>query len=301
MHWPELSAEKDGETFAKLHLVSQMLGKMKVAHSPWVNHGWHIALQPVPEGLATLPITADGRRFTLTLDLCRHATVLQTDNGTRDDVSLHSGTIADHHRALVRMLDRHGLPSKFHGTPNEVENPVPFAKDDAPRGYEEDSAMRLRQALSAMLPVFDHYRAGFAGKSSPVHFFWGSFDLAVTRFSGRDAPEHPGGLPNLPDSITREAYSHEVASAGFWAGGVVPADPIFYAYAYPEPKGYRGEELSHGGWSDELSEWVLSYDEVRQADDPAKMLGTFLEETYRVAARTAQWDRDALERVPVRP
>ncbi|WP_265587486.1 DUF5996 family protein [Sphingomicrobium arenosum] len=301
MHWPELSAERDGSTWERLHLASQMIGKVKLANSVWTNHGWHIALQPVPEGLVTLPVDTGGRRFTLGLDLCRHAVALATDNGTRDAVALGDGTIADLHGALVGMLDRHGLPSGFHGVPNEVEEAMAFAKDDRALPYDEDAAMRLRQALVAMLPVFDRYRAGFIGKSSPVHFFWGSFDLAVTRFSGAEAPTHIGGVPGLPDAVTREAYSHEVASAGFWAGGAARAEPLFYAYAYPSPEGYAGSSLSVGGWSDELSEYVLAYDEVRGASDPEAMLKRFLEESYALAADKAGWDREALERAPVAP
>ena len=296
MRWPDLDPEHDGDTFALLHFASQMIGKMKVRHSPWVNHGWHVALQPVPEGLQSLPIAADGRRFTLTLDLCRHAIALHTDNGTRDEVPLDAGSVAALHGALIGMLDRHGLPSEFHGAPNEMEEATPFAEDKANRSYDPDSAVRLRQALSAMLPVFDRYRAGFAGKSSPVHFFWGAFDLAVSRFSGRNAPPHPGGAPNMPDRIMAEAYSDEVASAGFWAGGVTQAPPIFYAYAYPEPDGYRNAKLSAGEWSDELSEWVLPYADCVSSGDPATCLRTFLEETYRLAARHGNWDRDRLER-----
>ena len=301
MNWPELSPERDHETFALLHLASQMVGKVRLKHSPWVNHGWHVALQPEPEGLRTLPIAYEGRRFTLALDLCRHAITLATDNGTRDEVPLDAGSIAALHGSLVGMLDRHGLPTDFYPVPNEIEDALPFAKDDAPRRYDPDSATRLRQALSAVVPIFDHYRAGFAGKSSPVHFFWGAFDLAVTRFSGRDAPPHPGGMPNMPDRVMAEAYSKEVASAGFWLGGVTQAPPMFYAYAYPEPDGYRDAKLSAGEWSDDLSEWVLPYDDCRTSDDPGACLGQFLEETYRIAARQANWDRDRLERAPEAP
>ena len=301
MDWPEIDPARDHETFALLHLASQMIGKVRLKNSPWVNHGWHIALQPVSRGLETLPISANGRRFTLGLDLCRHAIALHVDDGTSDALPFDTGSVADLYLGLVDMLERHGLPSDFHGAPNEIEDAVPFAKDTATRRYDPDSAVRLRGALAAVLPVFDHYRAGFAGKSSPVHFFWGAFDLAVTRFSGRDALVHPGGAPNMPDRIMAEAYSDEVASAGFWLGGVTQAAPIFYAYAYPEPDGYRDAQLSAGSWSEELSEWVLPYDDCRTSGDPGACLGQFLEETYRIAARQANWDRDRLERAPEAP
>ncbi|WP_260483052.1 DUF5996 family protein [Sphingomicrobium flavum] len=299
--WPELSHDRDGETLALLHLASQMMGKVKLANSYWVNHGWHIALQPVPDGLSTLPIDAGGRRFTLTLDLCRHAILLGTDNGTLDQLALDAGSVAALYQGLVAMLERHGLPSEFYGLPNEVEDAVPFAEDDRARRYDPDSAARLRAALTQMLPVFDHHRAGFSGKSSPVHFFWGSFDLAVTRFSGRDAPPHPGGIPGLPDRITREAYSDEVSSAGFWAIGAAEGEPFFYAYGYPTPDGFSEADIPHGDWNDELGEWVLPYEKVRAADDPAAMLKDFLDSSYAAVADLAGWDRDRLERAPVAP
>ena len=192
-------------------------------------------------------------------------------------------------------------PSTFNGRPSEIEDAVPFAEDNARRDYSRDSAERLREAFAAITPVFERYRAGFTGKSSPVHFWWGSFDLAVTRFSGRPAPEHPGGVPGLPDRITREAYSQEVSSAGFWAGGVVPAEPFFYSYAYPEPEGYRGAKAANGNYDGTFGEFVLPYAKVRASDDPEQQLLDFLQSTYDAAADLAEWDRAALEREPVAP
>jgi hypothetical protein len=300
--WPELLPERDHETFAVLHLAAQMLGKIRVAHAPWMNHGWHAALQPNARGLSTLPTAAgDGRTFTLTLDLCRHAMVLWVSDESREEVPLNAGSVAALHRRLVAILDLHGLPSDFNGTPNEIEGAVPFSEDDAPREYDRDSASRLREALAAMMPTFSRFRAGFVGKSSPVHFWWGSFDLAVTRFSGRKAPPHPGGMPGLPDRITREAYSHEESSAGFWAGGVLPVEPLFYAYAYPEPEGYRTAKVGHGRFDESYAEYVLPYAEVRAAPDPGRMLGEFMQSSYDAAAELAHWDRAALEREPVAP
>jgi hypothetical protein len=300
--WPELDPHRDHETFAILHLAAQMLGKLRVAHAPWTNHGWHVALQPRANGLETLPTAADdGRTFTLVLDLCRHAIVLWVSDQARDELPLNAGSIAALHSRLVAMLDRNELPSQFNGTPNEVENPVAFAEDKAPRDYDRNSADRLRGALAAMLPAFERFRAGFTGKSSPVHFWWGSFDLAVTRFSGREAPRHPGGVPGLPDRITREAYNQQLSSAGFWAGGVVEAEPFFYSYAYPEPDGYRARRLPVGRFDEQWQEFVLPYSEVRGSSDPAAMLSEFLKSTYDAAAELAQWDRARLEREPVAP
>ena len=300
--WPELSVERDHETLAVLHLASQMLGKIRVAHAPWVNHGWHAALQPNARGLAMLPTAASGgRTFTVTLDLCRHALVLWVSDGGREELPLNAGSIAALHKRLGAMLELHGLPPTFDGIPNEIPDAVPFAEDTQPRAYDRDSAERFREALGAMLPVFARFRAGFTGKASPVHFWWGSFDLATSRFSGRKAPPHPGGVPGLPDRITREAYSDEVSSAGFWAGGVTPAEPFFYSYIYPEPEGYRAAKIAHGRFDESFGEFVLPYSDVRASDDPKRMLMEFFQSTYDVAADLAKWDRAALEREPVAP
>ena len=302
MSWPVLDPARDHETLAILHLASQMLGKIRVKHAPWTNHGWHVALQPNARGLATLPTSAsDGRTFTLALDLCRHAIVLTTSGAERAELPLYEKSISALHSGLVEMLDEHGLPSDFSGTPNEVADALPFADDTAPRVYDPDSATRFREALAAMLPIFERFRAGFTGKSSPLHFWWGSFDLAVTRFSGRSAPQHPGGVPGLPDRITREAYSQEVSSAGFWAGGVTQADAFFYSYAYPEPAGFRDNAIAAGGWNGDWQEFILPYEEVRSASDPGAILTSFLQSTYDAAADLASWDRVKLEREPIAP
>jgi hypothetical protein len=300
--WPALSVEADHETLAVLHLASQMIGKIRVAHAPWVNHGWHAALQPNARGLAALPTAASGgRTFTLTLDLCRHAIVLWISDGGREELPLNAGSVAALHRRLVTLLDQHGLPSTFNGTPSELPDAVPFAEDNAPRYYDRVSAERFREALAAMLPVFAPFRAGFAGKASPVHFWWGSFDLAASVFSGRKAPPHPGGVPGLPDRIAREAYSHEVASAGFWAGGATPAEPFFYSYTYPEPAGYREASVAHGRFDTDFGEWVLPYAEVQASAEPERMVGEFFRSAYEAGASLAAWDRPALEREPVAP
>lgn len=301
--WPDFDVERDAPTFALLHLASQMLGKLRVTHAPWANHGWHVTLLPVAEGLAMPPVAAKGRRFELIIDLCAHAIVLRTSKGVRDALPLQPTSVADLHRELIAMLDRHGLPSNFSGRPNEISDGVPFAEDDAPRSYNHESAERLRDALARIVPIFERFRAGFSGKASPVHFFWGSFDLAVTRFSGRPAPPHPGGIPGLPDRVTREAYSHEVSSAGFWPGGVTATEPIFYSYAYPEPDNFRGAAITPGlaRFDDTLGEFVLPYEAVRTAADPELALTSFLQSTYDAAANLAGWDRMALEREPVAP
>lgn len=303
--WPRLDSA-DAPTLATLHLASQMLGKLRVAHAPWVNHGWHATLHPVAEGLAIAPIASDAGNFTLTLDLARHAIVLRVGDGERDLLPLDLGSIAALHRTLIAMLEAHGLPATFHGRPNEITDAIPFAEDAEPREYQPDSAARLHAALSRIVPVFERFRAGFLGKASPVHFFWGSFDLAVTRFSGREAPQHPGGIPGLPDRITREAYSHEVSSAGFWPGGASAppgVEPLFYSYAYPEQPGFRdsADDLEGAIFDATLGEFVLPYTFVRQSPAPERALMMFLKSTYNRAANLGLWERAALEREPVAP
>jgi len=304
--WPRLDAG-DAPTFATLHFASQMLGKIRVAHAAWMNHGWHATLRPSAAGLAILPTAASGgRTFTLALDLCRHGIGLQVSDGSADLLAFEGQSVADLHAGLIAMLDRYGLPSTFNAKPNEIPDATRFADDREPRTYDRDSATRLHGALSHIVPVFDRFRAGFLGKASPVQFFWGSFDLAVTRFSGRRAPEHPGGVPGLPDRITREAYSHEVSSAGFWPGGASAppgTEPLFYSYAYLEPPGFRdpGEDIRGGIFDATLGEFVLPYEEVRTSDAPERALMAFLQSTYDRAANLARWDRAALERDPVAP
>jgi hypothetical protein len=227
--------------------------------------------------------------------------VLWVSDESRDELPLNAGSIAALHLRLVAMLERNGLPSSFTAMPSEIEDAVPFDSDRLTRDYSRDSAERLREALAAILPVFEHFRAGFCGKASPVHFWWGAFDLAASRFSGRPAPRHPSGLPGLPDRVTREAYSHEVSSAGFWAGGATAAEPFFYSYIYPEPPGFRAATIAHGRFDETFGEFVLPYATVRAAEDPARMLGEFLQSTYAVAADLARWDRAALERAPIAP
>ena len=304
--WPALDVARDSPTIATLHLASQLLGKLRVSHAPWANHGWQVALHPLASGLVTDPTACpDGRSFTLALDLTDHAITLRVSDGASDSVALADGlTIAALHRDFITMLDRHGLPSNFHGTPNELPDAMSFADDRTPRAYDPASAERVRDMLALIVPIFEQFRAGFVGKASPVHFWWGSFDLAVSRFSGRPAPPHPGGIPGLPDRITREAYSHEESSAGFWPGNAaMPAPPIFYAYAYPEPAGFRKASIepAEASFNTELGEFVLPYEAVATAADPEATLLAFLQSTYAAAADLAHWDRAALERSPVAP
>lgn len=294
--WPPLSHAADGETIAILHLASQIVGKVAVALIPWRNHGWHLALHPGARGLSTEPIHHHGRTFDLTLDMVDPAVVLRIAGGAEVRTTLQGVTIADLHRATLAMLIDAGLPVTIHGAPNEVDPATPFAADTAARAFDPASAARVHRALLDADRVLRRFRSAFLGKVSPVHFFWGSFDLAVTRFSGRDAPPHPGGIPNLPDAVTREAYSHEVSSAGFWPGGAGnDGDPFFYSYAYPSPPGFADAPVAPGRFDTKLGEFVLPYAEVRAAADPDAALLAFLQTSYAAAADHAGWDRATLE------
>jgi hypothetical protein len=270
---------------------------------PWRNHGWHLALHVTPRGLATEPLHAPTGAFTLALDLVDSLLVYESAQA-RTIAPLRALPVADFHRLVLDLLREAGHHLHLHGAPNEVDPAIPFADDTAPRAYDPESARRLHGALLGADRVLRLFRSGFLGKVSPVHFFWGSFDLAVTRFSGRPAPLHPGGVPNLPDAVTREAYSHEVSSAGFWPGGAgAPGGPFFYSYAYPTPAGFAeakvAPEAAH--FDPALGEFVLDYEAVRAALDPDAALLDFLRSTYEAAADLGGWNRAALECALGRP
>jgi hypothetical protein len=295
--WPELSEARDRETIVTLHLMSQIVGKVAIALLPWRNHGWHLTLRLHPRGLRTEPLHGAGGTFELGLDLVDHRFTLSDALGTRG-LPLTQGSIADFHNRVMALLAETGHAVAIHPVPNEIAPATPFAQDRTPRVYDPGSARRLLQALLSADRVLRLFRSGFLGKASPVHFFWGSFDLAVTRFSGRPAPPHPGGIPHLPDPVTREAYSHEVSSAGFWPGGAgAPGGPFFYSYAYPAPQGFADAPVrpSSARFDAALGEFVLDYAAVRAAEDPDAALLAFLESSYASAADLGGWDRAALE------
>jgi hypothetical protein len=299
MSWPSLSEARDGPTIAALHLYSQIIGKAAVALLPWRNHGWHVTLRVHPRGLRTEPLYGAGGPFELGLDLVDHQFTFADGRGIRR-FPLRPMSVAQFHAEATALLEEAGHRVRIHPAPNELDPAIPFARDETPRAYDPDSALRLLGALLDADRVFRLFRSSFLGKASPVHFFWGSFDLAVTRFSGRPAPLHPGGIPHLPDDVTREAYSHEVSSAGFWPGGAGGGgDPFFYSYAYPVPQGFAAApvEPEAARFDQALGEFVLPYAAVRTDSD----LLDFLESTYRAAADLARWDRPALECAPGRP
>jgi hypothetical protein len=295
--WPALTAERDRPTIVALHLFSQVVGKVPTAVLPWRNHGWHLTLHVTPRGLVTEPVHTPAGTFTLAFDLVGHEFVLESA-AARRALPLGPMAVADFHGDVMAMLAEAGHAVRIHPAPNEVDPAIPFAQDREMRIYDPDSATRLHGALLQADRIFRLFRSGFLGKVSPAHFFWGSFDLAVTRFSGRPAPLHPGGIPNLPDEVTREAYSHEVSSAGFWPGGAGgEGGPFFYSYAYPTPAGFADAPVrpEAARFDSMLGEFLLDYDAVRAAPDPDAALLAFLESTYAAAADLGGWNRGALE------
>jgi hypothetical protein len=296
--WPSLPFEAWEDTYATLHRWTQIVGKVRLAQTPWVNHSWHVPLYVTSRGLTTSPIPYRDRTFDLTFDFLDHRLLIQTSDGGEAALPLKPQSVAAFYAELLRKLGELGVSVSIHGSPNELADATPFAEDRSHDSYDPAYATRFWRALVQADRVFQKFRARFIGKCSPVHFFWGSFDLAVTRFSGRPAPPHPGGVPNLPDWVVREAYSHEVSSCGFWPGGGPHPFPLFYSYAYAEPEGFASAVVKPEGafYSDDLREWVLPYDVVRQAPSPEDALLAFLEATYEAAAELGGWDRAALER-----
>ena len=297
--WPALPLEAWSDTYATLHLWTQIVGKVLVAQRPWVNHSWHATLRVTPAGLTTESIPyADGRTFQIDFDFINHALTVRSSDGREGRVALEPQSVATFYRRLMDELSRLDLHIRIHPRPNEIPEAIRFDQDETHKSYDPEYANRFRRVLSQSERVLTAFRARFIGKSSPVHFFWGGPDLAVTRFSGRTAPLHPGGIPNLPDRIAREAYSHEVSSGGFWPGGGPVPFPAFYSYAYPEPAGYAVAHVEPDAafYSQDLREFILPYDAVRQAASPDDMLLAFLQTTYEAAADLGAWDRASLER-----
>ena len=296
--WPELPLEAWTDTLATLHMWTQIVGKVRLTQSPWVNHSWHVTMYVTSRGLTTSPIPHGTRTFEMEFDFIAHQLTIRTGEGQSHDIPLEPQSVATFYARLMAALDALDLHVKIHARPNEVPEAIPFAQDDIHRSYDRAYAERFWRVLVQADRVLKIFRSRFAGKCSPVHFFWGAADLAVTRFSGRTAPEHPGGIPNLPDRITREAYSHEVSSCGFWAGGGPIPYPMFYSYAYPEPPGFANAPVrpARALYSQDLREFILPYDEVRLAASPDDTLLEFLQTTYEAAANLAAWDRAALER-----
>jgi hypothetical protein len=292
--WPELRYAEWADTCDALHLWTQIVGKVRLVQTPWLNHSWQTPLYVTSRGLGTGPIPHQYRYFDIGFDFVTHVLRLRSD--TKEiALPLASMSVAAFYDQVIGALDTLGTPVSIIAVPNEMQEATPFADDTREREYDCEYAHKFWRVLLQTDQIFKTFRTGFLGKASPVHFFWGSFDLAVTRFSGRKAPPHPGGIPHLPDAVVREAYSHEVSSAGFWPGN--PGDAAFYSYAYPEPVGFREKKIVPAAayFDTTLGEFLLPYGEMRKTADPGGTLMDFLTSTYDAAADTANWDRAALD------
>jgi hypothetical protein len=295
--WPGLPLQAWSDTYATLHLWTQIVGKIRLAQTPWTNHSWHVTLYVTARGLTTGSIPYGTRAFQIDFDFIAHELQIRCDDRRVAGFPLEAQSVASFYRRLKAEMKKLGLEVKINPKPNEVADATRFDQDEAHAAYDPYYAGRFWRVLLQSDRIFKIFRARFIGKCSPVHFFWGAPDLAVTRFSGRLAPAHPGGVPNLPDRVAREAYSHEVSSCGFWPGGGPAAYPAYYSYAYPEPEGFAKVPIKPATayYNTDLREFILPYDEVRQANSPEDTLLDFLQTTYEAAAKLAHWDRASLE------
>jgi hypothetical protein len=295
--WPALAFAEWKDTASTLHMWTQIVGKIRLTLSPWTNHSWHVTLYVTSRGLTTSPIPHGSNTFEIQFDFIDHQLLIDKSDGARRTIPLKPQSVAEFYQALMKTLSDLELPVTINTTPNEIENPISFDQDEEHRSYDREYANRFWRVLVQSDRVFKEFRSRFCGKCSPVHFFWGSFDLAVTRFSGRQAPPHPGGVPHLPDEITREAYSQEVSSLGFWPGNAAAPTPVFYSYAYPEPPGFAQAKVQpdEAIYEAKLREFILPYDAVRTAEKPDQVLLDFAQSAYDAASELGKWDRAALE------
>lgn len=294
--WPQLDYAEWRDTALTLQLWTQIVGKIRLRLTPWLNHGWHVPLYVTARGLGTSGMPAGDAMIDIEFDFVAHRLIFRTSKGAERELPLCVMSVAEFYGKVMATMAELGTPVVINTMPNEVPDPIAFSQDHVHASYDAKAAHRFWLALVQVDRVFKTFRSGFLGKCSPVHFFWGSFDLAVTRFSGRSAPLHPGGVPGLPDTVTREAYSHEVSSAGFWPGSDTYPHAAFYSYAYPEPAGFRKHTMPAGaGFDEALGEFILSYDAARTASDPDGLLLRFLSASYEAAADCGHWNRAALE------
>ena len=297
--WPELPLSAWKDTYATLHLWTQIVGKIRLAQTPWLNHSWHVVLYVTSRGLTTSPIPYRDRTFELEFDFLDHKLRASASDGGQKEIGLFPRSVADFYAEIMRSLTALGLEVRINELPNEIPDAIRFSEDHVHASYDREYAKRHWRVLLQVNRVLHAFRTSFIGKCSPVHFFWGSFDLAVTRFSGCRAHPMPagGGIPNLPEAVMLDAESDQDSSAGFWPGGRGIDYPAFYSYASPAPSGFSSAPISpaQAFWSRDLSEYILPYDAVRTAGDPEQMLMEFLTSTYEAAATTGNWDRTALE------
>ncbi|MFD2415934.1 DUF5996 family protein [Amycolatopsis pigmentata] len=298
--WPRLRVAEWTETRDTLHLWTQIVGKIRLAHAPLLNHWWQVTLYVTPRGLSTFTIPCAAESFDIEFDFLDHRLRFRTSDGGGREVVLAAKPVARFYAEVMEAMNELGVPTEIRRTPNEVETAIPFDEDFRHASYDPEAATRFWRQLLRVNRALALFRSGFAGKVSPVHFFWGAMDIACTRFSGRAAPPHPGGAPNCPQWVMREGYSHEVSSCGFWPGG--GEEGAFYAYVYPEPGGFADYPVSppEAFYSREYSQFLLPYEAVADAADPDRVLAGFLETTYTAAAELGDWDRAALEVDPHR-
>lgn len=296
--WPKLSYEKGKDTFETLHLFTQIIGKIKLATLPWINHSWHVALHIAPTGLTTQMIPYEDKSFQIDFDFRDHQWKIITSDGKRKQFDLPGLSVSDFFARIFEDLRKLGINILIYPIPCEIEDPIPFDEDTVHASYDKEQVAAFHQAQLNIYEVFLKFRSGFRGKSSPVHFFWGGFDLALSFFSGRIAPIHPGGIPGLPDWVAEESYDREVSSAGFWIGSDTLPEPVFYSYLYPEPLGYNNAEIQpdQAYYHPRLREFILPYSVVQESEDEEKVLLEFLNSTYQAGADLADWDRVILER-----
>ena len=297
-NWPVLDFAKKQDTIETLHQWLQIIGKIRLRTMPWQNHSWHAALYITPSGYSTHAIPYRGEVFQIDLDFKQHRLLIQSSNTDTVTMDLFPRTVADFYRELLVKLSAVGIDVKIHGSPNEMEPAIPFAENTINRSYDPEAANALWRAMLKANGVFYQFRSDFVGKVSPVHLFWGAFDLAVTRFSGNPAPLHQGGMPNMPLEVMQEAYSQEVSSAGFWPGSKDFPTPVFYAYAYPGTPAFGEQKVlpEEAFYSPEMGEFFLKYEDVQRAENPEKMLLDFLQTTYEAAVKTSDWDSEKLVR-----
>ncbi len=296
-NWPVLKFEDLKETITTVQLWSQIVGKIRLVKTPWLNHSWHVTLYVSPNGLTTNSIPYEKGFFRIDFDFIKHQLLIVCSSGSYEQVDLYPRTVASFYKELFDKLALMGIDVTIYAKPNEVVPAIPFEEDETHFQYDKNQMHLFWQALVKIDTIFTRFRTGFTGKCSPVHLFWGAFDLAVTRFSGRKAPQYSGAVPNMSLAVMQEAYSHEVSSCGFWAGSDDFPHPAFYAYCYPTPElfGEQPVEPKEAFFSKEMGEFLLKYDDVINAADPEKYLQSFLQSTYEAAANTGKWDRAALE------
>lgn len=295
--WPVLKFDDLKGTLAAVHLWTQVVGKIRLRKMPWLNHSWHVTLYVTANGLSSGSMPYEHGIFQMDFDFHQHQLVITASTGGRETVSLAPGTVADFYKAVITKLKALGIHAAIYTTPSELEGAIPFEEDHAQRPYDQQQMEAYWQALVRVHNVLTRFRSGFTGKNSPVHFFWGAFDLAVTRFSGRDAPLHQGAAPNMPAAVMQESYSKEVSSCGFWPGSEQYPHVAFYSYCYPgnEAFGQQPVQPEAAFYSKEMGEYLLHYEAVQQADNPEETLLAFLQSTYEACANTAHWDRKSLE------